>query len=352
VSAPPRAPITAFRAEVAALLAGRARPGHVVVFAVDGLNVETARACWPEPPVAVLESVCPTTSSANWLSALTGADVAEHGVPGVVFTDPDAPDRLVHFLDYRGSRLTAPRENVFCDAAALGYLPLAVLGDLEGYASAWRDALLAHAVSVPGRPFFTEAGEYLRRSPAEVLSRVRAAVDGTLAAHGTDRPCFLWCYVELDQHVHRHGYDADAREFLAGLAQYARALVRRGAVVAAHADHGLVPTVHDQSLEKLLNELEGRHAFSTGGAGRMRWLYPHGRTRGEELAGALRRALPDSIGLRPADELFTPGSLARERVGELLLVAEGERFLTEPDYRFDHGSPTPAETDTPFTVWS
>ncbi|MFC5215365.1 alkaline phosphatase family protein [Streptomyces coerulescens] len=346
---PPPLSVTDFRAELAGLMAAY-DTRHVVVLALDGVNLSAARACWHSARTRLMRSVAPTTSSACWLSALSGLDVADHAVPGVVFSDPSGDGGLVNFLDHRGPDLTPVSDNVFSDAARLGRAPLAVLGDMEHYVCSWRDALLAHARPVTGHRFYTEHGTYRPRPAAEVAERIRTAIDETLARHGTRQPCLLWCYVEVDQHVHRSGYDDHTTEVLTALGEFAADLTTRDVLVVAHADHGLVPTRHDPALAGLLDDLGQRHGFAMGGAGRTRWLYPR-RGSGPELAARVRGQLPDDIRVLSADELLRPGSPGRARVGDVLLVAEGEAFLTDPEYRYDHGSFAPEETDTPLSVW-
>lgn len=341
--------VTDFRAELARLMAEHPTR-QVVVLALDGVNLAAAQTCWPSAETRLMSAVAPTTSSACWLSALTGLDVADHAVPGVVFSDPSGTGGLVNFLDHHGPGLTSATENVFLDAARLGRSPLAVLGDLEHYASSWRDALLAHARPVTGHRFYTERGAYRRRPATEVAERIRTAVERTLAGPAAGRPCLLWCYVEVDQHVHRYGYDEHTMEVLTALADFATDLTTRDVLVVAHADHGLVPTVHDPGLAALLDELGRRHGFTMGGAGRTRWLYPRRHT-GAELAALVGEELPADVRILSADDVFRPGSPGRARVGDVLLVAEGEAFLTDPEYRYDHGSFAPEETDTPFSVW-
>jgi len=350
MSSPPTPHLTDFRPRLDRLMTEHAGQ-HAVVLALDGVTFDLARTCWPSADLSLMRAVTPTTSSACWLSALTGRAVADHAVPGVVFTAPAGGTRLINVLDYDGADLTTAADTVFSDAARHGRVPLAVLGDMEHYGSAWRDALLRHARHVPGHSFYTEHGSYRPRPSGDVVSRVRTAVEETLDRHGTRQPCLLWCYVEVDQHVHRHGYDTHTTEVLTALGEFARSLTRRGVVVVAHADHGLVPTSHDPALAGLLDRMGRRHGFTMGGAGRMRWLYPEHRSGASGLAARLRASLPDDVRVLPADEIFTPGSAARARVGDILLVAEGEKFLTDSDYRYDHGSFAPEETDTPFAVW-
>lgn len=127
--------------------------------------MECAERHWRTAETCCAQSVYPTTSSACWLSALSGQDVATHGVPGVVFSNPAENVGLVNVFQYRGPGLTEVPENVFSDAARLGYKPISVLGDMETYDSAWRDALLSHAQPVSGHSFFTEDGVYRHRPP-------------------------------------------------------------------------------------------------------------------------------------------------------------------------------------------
>lgn len=339
------ASITSFRGRVAALLE-RSHPRDVVVLAVDGLPHRLAERCWPDAVTEPLASVLPTTSSAAWLSSLTGLAPGDHGVPGVVFADPDGSDALINAFDYRGDRLTAADGTVFSDAADLGYRPLAVPADLDAYPCAWRDALLRHAEIVPGHRFYTLGdGPYRPRDPATVVADVGRAIDEALGRNG---PRFVWCFVELDRHVHHHGYDEHVSAALDGLGALARRLAGAGAVVVAHSDHGLVPTRHDPDLQALLDDLLARHGARMGGAGRVRWLYC---TAVDPLVRDLERALPPSIRVVDSDLLLPPGSLARSRIGPVSLVADGELFLTDPAYTHDHGSDADDEVLTPFAVW-
>ncbi len=343
-------PITSFRGRLADVM-DHAAGQHVVVLAVDGLSLALACDHWAGAATETLESVHPTTSAAAWLSALTGLTVAEHGVPGVVFADPNGSGELVNVFDHHRTDLTVPGENIFSDAAARGHRPLAVLGDMEAYPCAWRNELLRHAITVTGHRFYT-TGEaiYRARDPHELAGGVRAAVEDTLARHGASAPCLVWCFVELDRHVHHHGYDDHVAKALAALEVLALDLVERGAVVVAHADHGLTPTRHDPELQRLLDALGRERGFRMGGAGRTRWLYP-AASGVDQLISVLERELPPSIRVVDTDLLIPAQSVARKRAGDVSLVAHGEEFLTDPAYRYDHGSTLPEELHTPLSTW-
>lgn len=291
-----------------------------------------------------MESVFPTVSSAAWLSSLTGMAVADHGVPGVVFRVDGA---VVNLYDYTGPLMDSTPDNVFSDAVAAGHRAVAVLGDLANYPCSWRDLLLAHADVVAGELMFTRPGAYTPRP----LDRLDLAVRATVAA-GIDagRCSLVWCFVEVDTHLHHFGDDEYAVAALRLIERIALELVGAGHVVAAHSDHGQTPTIHDAGLARLLDVLAAEHGFTMGGAGRTRWVYPATGTA-EELAERLHHDLPADIRIEWSDALFPPGSPAHARVGELVLVAEAERFLAPPGYRFEHGSSTPAEVEVPFAVW-
>jgi hypothetical protein len=347
------ASITDFRRRLDLVLAREAaslNPRHVVVLALDGVNVDMARACWRQADIQSLRSVWPTTTSAGWLSHLTGLSVAEHGVPGVVFR---LDGELINVFDHPLPGLATSSRTIFHDAAGHGYRSLAVVGDMENYGGGWRDTLLGGAEPVYGHRFYMRTGgPYRRRPAAEIGSAVRAAVVDSLRYHGSAGPCLLWCYIEVDRHVHEYGYDRHTARVLTDLEEVAGALVDDGAVVLAHADHGLVPTRHDPDLAALLDDLRTRHGFEMGGAGRTRWLYPAPGTR-DALAEDLARRLPDTVALEPADRAFGPvtASRARSRVGELVLVALAEAFLAPDSFRYEHGSRRAAEVETPLALW-
>jgi arylsulfatase A-like enzyme len=156
--------------------------------------------------------------------------------------------------------------------------------------------------------------------------------------------------VDVDRYIHRRGYDDFVIELVARAGQIAEELAERGTLVVAHADHGLVPTRTEPAVEQLFGELEAR-GCALGGAGRTRWIYPTETVRAVELRRLVEADVPSEIRVQAADELFAPRSLARRRVGDVVLVAEGEGFVTSPGYRFDHGSLQPAEVEVPCAVW-
>ena len=341
--------LTDVRRRVGELLTAEAddRGRHVVVLAVDGIPHQLATEAWPRARTERLSSVFPPTSSAAWLSSLTGLSVADHGVPGVVF-DAAGDGRLIDVFDYSGELCPTPLPNAFSDARDVGYAAVAIPGDMKALDCSWREVLLAHADICDTPAFFAVEGT---PAPPQVLvDRVRSAVAAAIAAHGADRPCFVWCFVDVDHRVHRVGYDDHVTQFVAALDDIATNLAEQGCIVVAYADHGLVPTRTDPQVASYFADVTDSFGLRVGGAGRTRWIY------GEPYDGttqpAVLRDLPDGIRVLPADALFSPGSAARKRVGDILLIAEADDFITSEGYCFDHGSCLQAEMDVPFSVWS
>jgi hypothetical protein len=344
--------IVSFRARVRALLAGTAgtdpaapRP-HVIVLGVDGIPYDLACRAWRRAHLTRARSVFPTTSSTAWLSSLTGASVDAHGIPGVVFTVDEPGSPLVDVYAYQGPLGDAPPEDLFSDAARCGYTPVAILGDLEDTHCTWRDLLVHRAHQVHDHRFFSRLDRPI--DPDELGGRLEVAVAHALASH--PGPCLVWCFIDADRHIHPHGYDRPLVELLERIDAIASEWARRGARVIAHSDHGLVPTRQVPANADAIERVTAAHACAMGGAGRTRWLYTAPGTE-PRVWDDLARHLPASVRLYHADALFAPGSLARRRVGSIVLVAEGEDFLAADGYRFEHGSLTERELDVPFAEW-
>jgi hypothetical protein len=323
----------------------------VVVLAVDGLGYQVAKDLWAGAELSCLRSVFPTSSAPAWLSSLTGQSVDDHGVPGAFFAvEPyREPTSVLAMRD----ELTSPDTGtVFQDAAGLGYLPIALMGDLEHCQGRWRDLLLAGARQLSTPALFTRAdGGVSGFSPSEIVDRLTEAL--TVAAEAAPGPSLRWCYLELDNYLHRHGYDSYAFEVLAALGQLAERLVDQGALVLAHSDHGTTATEQDDELANRLDRFCTEHSCVLGGAGRVRWLHRMDPHRGQQLPSLLAERLQDlpSVRVSAADELFQPGSLARRRVGDAVLLATDRSFLAPPGYRYEHGAMSDEELQTPLASW-
>src|SRR5690606_2714635 len=109
----------------------------------------------------------------------------------------------------------------------------------------WRRLLLHGAKEADAEPFYVDDPTKVRPAQAVADTIRRAIGDGRGLAAG--RPCLVWCFVDLDLHVHRHGYDCHAHDLLLALGDLAASLAER-AVIVAHADHGLVATSHSDAV--------------------------------------------------------------------------------------------------------
>lgn len=342
--------ITGFRERVRTLLSNERRNGgasrNVVILAVDGIPYDLAVAVWPNAAISRMSSVFPTTSSTAWLSSLTGVDTECHGVPGVVFKD--ASGEMIHIFEYKGPLRSPTTGNIFSDSAQIGYFPISVMGDWEPYDCTWREALLDHSETVRGHRFYTSDtmldAETLHQSLTEAIRQC-------LNDYAAKSPLLVWCFIDADQRIHHHGYDEEIIRFLKLVDEFAVELSREGMIVIAHSDHGLIPTAHNREIEQFLEQLQVETGCTMGGAGRTRWLYAHASSVAA-LVTRLKDCLPSTVSVFDADDVFSPGSLARSRVGDVILMATAEDFITISGHRFDHGSCTETELNVPFAQWT
>lgn len=344
--------IVQFRGRIRAILE-RERHGHrrpVVILAIDGVPHDLALSSWRHARIERMRSVFPSTSSTAWLSCLTGLDVDDHGVPGVVFRLARNDDALVNVFEYQGS-ICPDATTLFDDAAELGYVPFSLAGDLAHLDCAWREALLRGSRRVPSPPVYAGMNHALAPpDPAQTCRQLERAIRDCMRSVPAGAAAMVWCFVDLDLHIHVHGYDEHALHLLSLVERMAMDLASQ-AVVVAHSDHGLVPTTGDPAIAALLDRLTAIHGCRWGGAGRARWAYPRPGT-GQRIRDALARELPPSVLVEDADALFRKDSLSLQRVGEIVLVAQGEQFISSDGYRFEHGSRTDREIDVPLAQWS
>lgn len=336
--------ITGFRRVVAAALHAEARAARrdVIVLALDGIPLALAGRHWPRARIEGMDSVFPSTSATAWLSSLSGLPVERHGVPGVVFRLPGAG--LINIYRHDGPLDVPDDGNIFRDARACGYRAIAISADLEAAPCAWLDVLLRDARRVAGDRFYTA---HPQPDPQATVEAVRAAVERERDAA---QPALIWCFVEIDRHVHMHGYDADTLRLLDLVDELAADWAAAGARVIAHSDHGLVPTRHDPGIAEAIEAAAHEFGCESGGAGRTRWFYPRAEDRPRMLA-TLTRRFAGIARVCPAEDMFASGGAILARTGSVLLIAEGEDFATFDGHRFDHGSCHDGELRVPVACW-
>ncbi|ERK12051.1 hypothetical protein L580_4323 [Serratia fonticola AU-P3(3)] len=334
-----------FRKRIARRMAYQQRqkqPRHQVIFAVDGIYAELAQCCWRYAHQESWQAVFPSTSASCWLSSLTGQSIEQHGVPGVVFRPDPAQATLINICDYQGDAITPPTANLFTDCYRYGFTPQAIAGDLLPIQGSWTRALLTGVAHVDHHAFYTDQPLV---PPAQMIARLEGAVGQRLNGAA---PTLLWCFIDVDQYVHLHGYDDRVEAFLCGLESLAERLVAQGCDVIAYADHGLVPTQHDPDIARSIERICGEFGATMGGAGRTRWFYVE-QEHEAAMQQRLARAIGDIALVMPRTSLFsTSGS---SRMGNLLLIAQQNRFISPPSYRYEHGSLQAQEMSVPYAVW-
>jgi len=344
----------------------RARHG-VVVLGIDGLSYPAAVAGgWESADLTPIVSTFPSTSATAWLTALTGAEPSRHGVPGMVYRVP-GQGVLVHAVTGRvlargpadpgaDTRLLVPHPTVFELARADGAEVTAIPREIGRLGSVWARALLrgAAVLGVDGSASLAEDAA----NPGRLAAAVATGVDQALGATRRARPVLLWVYVNLDDHIHRNGYDSAVIGAVRDLGAHAARWSGLGWTVVAHADHGQVRCRPDPALAVAWSTVDSRTdcLLPAGGAGRVRWLYPRA-DRVDRVRDRLAAALGDAGTVYHADG---PGPLPSSivdgvragRVGAVVAVAAGPRFpLPDPDLRWEHGAAHPDEILPPLAIW-
>lgn len=332
----------------------------IVILALDGLPYAPAEQAFRSAAVEAARSTFPSTSVTAWLTSVTGTDVAQHGAVGMALRVPGT-DRVASLVtgqaDGWDDGVPAPADlvrsqpTIFDAARAAGADALLWAPDLEPLAGPWISALSRGADILP-----SGYADDLTADPVEAARRAIAAVDGVLAA--AKRPTLLWAYVNLDDHLHAYGPDAAVAQALRLLDSAAQRWAAAGWKIVAHADHGQARVDARPDLQEAWARLATPKfcRAPAGGAGRVRWLYPHPDLT-DLVAADLADALGEQADVVAFDDLAGRGLLAgstvlRERVGEVVAIAAGAGF---PVYRasdaFDHGATTPGETVVAVAVW-
>lgn len=331
----------------------------VVVLGVDGLSAEVAARCWPSAELSYLTSTFPSTSATAWLTALTGRGPLEHGVPGMVHRVGGA---LVYAVTGEalagsvggsaGEELVRPWPTVFERASAAGARCLTIGRELDHLPGPWARALLRGATPAPAPTPSQAVLAAQAADPGLLVAAVAADVSTVLAGAAGER-VLLWGYVNLDDHVHAHGYSAAAQVALRRLDRAARAWAASGWTVLAHSDHGQVPVRPDPVLARRWAELDdpAECELPAGGAGRVRWLHPR-PGRHDALRHRLAEVLGDAAVVLDVAELPPELALPPQRVGSVLAIAASPRFpLPDPRMRYEHGGLDVAEMVIPLAVW-
>jgi hypothetical protein len=332
----------------------------LAVIAVDGLGYRHAHATLTSAELLPLTSEFPTTTVACLMTSVTRTPAFSHGFIGVQYLHPDG-DRLVNCHDgsTEGSgaggieatpsrRTGTPTFRTIFDALTdAGVLAVALPNELAGLHAEVRDRLL-HGAQVVGAS-----------SPAttDPVRMVTAFADQLTTAIDATPGAMIWTYLDLDSHVHRHGFDRRAAEAMIALDELASRLSDAGTSVLVFSDHGLADCRPNEATRAAWAQAAGARwcRLPPGGAGRVRWLYPH-PNRADRLAAFVARQFPDAI-VVTSDQLadlgfVAAGSVGQRRLGEIVLIATGADFpVPDPEMAYEHGSMTAEEVLVPMAIW-
>jgi len=334
----------------------------LVVIAVDGLGCSNAQATLTSADLSPLTSEFPTTTVACLMTSVTREPAFNHGFIGVQYLHPDG-EQLVNCHDgsttggsgtVTGRRTATPTfRTIFDELADAGVLAVALPNELAGLHTEARDRLLHGArVVTTSVPVISSPP-----APADPVRMVAAFADQVTAAAAAWPGAVIWTYLDLDSHIHRHGFDGPAALAMAALDELAQRLRDAGTSVLVFSDHGLARSDPSQATRAAWAEAaDGRWCrLPPGGAGRVRWLYPHPR-QADRLADLAARQFPDAA-VVTSDQLadlgfVAAGSVGQRRLGEIVLIATGADFpVPDPEMAYEHGSMTAEEVLVPMAIW-
>lgn len=353
----------------------------LILIAVDAVGFDFTADLLEVDQLFPLTSTFPTTSATAWVSVNTGMTPVEHGVVGVMYvnhgfmyrSDLDmiavgevAPGNLEEpYVENRegwyGLRwsaahgaIPAPRwKTVFTSLAAMGIPCEAVIGDLVTMATRKNQAIVRGATVRANRDVDWPG---LRLAPVDMVRRTIDDVSAVVAQRRERR--FIWGFCNLDDYVHRVGYDGNVERALLELGESCRRWAEAGWTVAMVSDHGAVPVSSEDALLRRWAELTGPNLcrLPPGGAGRVRWCYPRPGNE-EELVAMLREALGTDALVVYSDWLGSAGLVEAApgrpwSIGDVVVLAVGPRFPGPvPSSRFEHGSFTWDEIVVPLAIW-
>ena len=318
----------------------------VVLLVIDGLGWEQLAACADAAPTLAamaggpVTTVAPSTTSAALTSIVTGAAPGRHGIVGYRVVFPAGKLNTLRWTTPEGDArdLISPEE-VQAIPPFLGHrAPAVIMSKFIG--SGFTRAHLGGA----------------RLSGCLVLSGLTVEVARLLAGGES----FVYAYYDgPDRVAHEYGFDDRYRAELRMCDRVVADLVSElpaGSALVVTADHGLVDCTG--GAVEIDGEVRSLAAAESGEA-RFRWLHARPGRAGPLLAAA-RAAHGDQGWVMAADEVVEEGWLgpavtdaARSRLGDVALVARGDRAFAHPDdntpetLKGRHGSVTSAEMLVP-----
>jgi hypothetical protein len=200
----------------------------------------------------------------------------------------------------------------------------------------------------------------LRLSP---LKMQEAAVSDLLLRQEVgDHAGCRWVYVNFDDYIHRHGYSDELVLALRRIAETAEILAEGGYTVLVHSDHGNMRNTCDPDQVAVWASVDNPECCTSqaGGAGRVRWLYPHPhlvQTVYDRLSGSLGDGSfvfkRDSAEWQEFSRRCANPTLTGTAVGEVIALSLNERFPVPYSlYEFEHGSLLADEIIAGVATWA
>lgn len=329
----------------------------LVVVAVDGLGYSRAAQTLTSANLSPLTSEFPTTTVACLLTSVTAKPAYSHGFIGVQYLHANGQtleschdESTTGWIEPALARpTTTPRFSTIFDVLSdAGVRAVALPNELAGLPAQVRDRLLHGAeLAGPALPFTTD--------PVDLVAAFADQITSVTAA----RPdAMIWTYLDLDRHIHACGFDGRAEAAMTALDELATRLRDGGTSVLAFSDHGLVATAPSPATKAAWQAAASERwcRLPPGGAGRVRWLYPH-PGHADRLSGRLLEQLTDAV-VVTSDQLaelgyVAAGSVGQRRLGEIIVIGTGADFpVPDPGLPYEHGSMTAEEVLVPMAVWS
>lgn len=345
---------------------GLGRRGEVVIFAVDGVGAHVLQeACASSDQFVAYRSTFPSTSLVSWLAAV-GLAPGYHPITGPVMrARPGLTTNYI--LDNQADWVAAepgPSDvlgpasapTMFEALADLGLASEVLIGDFFGISEAWIALLTKGASRVDPSADLNP----LRMSPLKMQEAAIADLMHRLEVGG---PTFCrWVYVNFDDHIHRHGYSDELVLGLRHIAETAESLAEAGYTVLIHSDHGNMRNVcNPAQLAAWASVDNPKYCISpAGGAGRVRWLYPHPEHTDSvyerlcnELGDGIAVFMRDSEEWRQFTRACAHPTLTQSAVGEVIALSLNDAFpVPDAGYVFEHGSLAADEMVTGLAAWA
>lgn len=322
---------------------------RVVLLVLDGVGWhQLQRRRHLAPTLAAMEggpihTVLPTTTATALTSITTGVPPGQHGVVGYRIPADGEVLNILRWTTRRGdAREAIPPAKIQTLPCFGGQRPPAITRtefQRSGFSGAHLDGIRFRGW----------------RMPSTLVTEI-----ADLTAHGEP---FVYAYYDgVDKVSHEYGLGPHFDRELAAtdrLVAEVLSSVPAGTAVVVTADHGQVHV--DQDASPLAPEVATHVDFQSGEA-RFRWLHALPGHQPALFASA-QEAHGDRAWVLTRDQMIDEGwygsvvtDAARERLGDVALVAKGTAAFTEPTdtgpYQLvgRHGSATPAELDVPLLV--